>query len=162
MVTSPYSSNLNGPVEVAVESAKKLLLKTAKDGDDFPLELLAIRNAPSQSIGSSPTQRLMNRRTRTLLPTNSTLLEPRSLSTNQEREKLKDVQKRQARYYNAHAKYSSTLHERDTVKLKAFQRGQKEWKKGMVVERLDERSYEIETTDGSTNMRNRIHLRKHQ
>ena len=30
----------------------------------------------------------------------------------------------------------------------------------MVVERLDERSYEIETADGSTYRRNRIHLRK--
>ena len=37
--------------------------------------------------------------------TTTTVLEPRSLCTNQEREKLKDVQKRQARYYNVHAKY---------------------------------------------------------
>ena len=160
MVTSPYNSKANGQVEAAVKSAKKLLRKTARGGDDFHLGLLAIRNTPSQGIGSSPAQRLMNRRTRTLLPTTSTLLEPRSLSTNQEREKLKDVKKMQAKHYNAHAKDLPPLHEGDTVRLKPFQLGQKEWKKGAVVERLDERSYEIETADGSTYRRNRIHLRK--
>ena len=66
----------------------------------------------------------------------------------------------QARYYNARAKDLPPLHEGDTVRLKPFQLGQKEWKKGAVVERLDERSYEIETADGSTYSRNRIHLRK--
>ena len=89
MVTSPYSSKANGKVEAAVRSAKKLLRKTAKSGNGFHLGLLAERNTPSQGIGSSPAQRLMNRRTRSLLPTTSTLLEPRSLNTNQEREKLK-------------------------------------------------------------------------
>ena len=133
MVTSPYNSKANGKVEAAVKYAKTLLRKTAKGGDNFHLGLLAVRNTPSQGIGSSPAQRLMNRRTRTLLPTTSTLLEPRSLSTNQEREKLKDVQKRQARYYNAHAKDLPPLHEGDTVRLKPFQVGQKEWKNGVVV-----------------------------
>ena len=48
-----------------------------------------------------------------------------------------------------------------TLRLKLFQHAQKEWKKGtVVVERLDERSYEIETADGSTYRRNRVHLRK--
>lgn len=160
MVTSPYNSKANGKVEVAVKSAKKLFRKTAKGGDDFYLGLLVERNTPSQGIGSSPAQQLMSRRTRSLLPTISTLLEPRSLNTNQEREKLMDVQKRQARYNNAHSKDLPPLNEGDTVGLKLFQLGQKEWKKGVVVERLEERSYEIETADGSTYRLNRIHLQK--
>ena len=102
-VTSPYNSKANGKVEAAVKSAKRLLRKTAKAGDDFYLGLLAERNTPSQGIGSSPVQRLMNRRTRTLLPTTSTLLEPRTLNSAHEREKLKEVQQRQARYYNTNA-----------------------------------------------------------
>ena len=44
--------------------------------------------------------------------------------------------------------------------MKPFQLGQKEWKKGVVVERLDERSYEIDKGDGSTYRRNRFYLRK--
>ena len=103
----------------------------------------------------------MNTRTRTLLPTTSTLLEPRSLRyQSREREKLKDVQNWQARYYNAHAKDQPPLNEGDAVQLKPFQLKQKEWKKGVGVERLDDRSYEIETADGATYMGNRIHLRK--
>nr|XP_058948927.1 uncharacterized protein K02A2.6-like [Pocillopora verrucosa] len=116
--------------------------------------------SPYNRIGSSPVQRLMNRRTRTLLPTTGSLLEPRTLSSSHEREKLKDVQKRQARYYNSDAHDLPELNEGDNLRLKPFVLGQKEWKKGVVVERLDERSYEIETADGSSYRRNRAHLKK--
>ena len=102
----------------------------------------------------------MNSRTRTLLPTTGSLLEPRALSSSREREKLKDVQKRQARYYNADARDLPELNEGATVRLKPFVLGQKEWKRGVVVERLDERSYEVETADGSSYRRNRAHLKK--
>ena len=102
----------------------------------------------------------MNSRTRTLLPTTGSLLEPRALSSSREREKLKDVQKRQARYYNADAHDLPELNEGATVRLKPFVLGQKEWKRGVVVERLDERSYEVETADGSSYRRNRAHLKK--
>lgn len=44
--------------------------------------------------------------------------------------------------------------------MKPFRLGQKEWKKGLVVSRLDERSYEVEAADGSTCRRNRAHLKK--
>ena len=160
MVTSPYNIKANGKVEAAVKSAKKMLRKTAKGGDDFHLELLAERNIPTQGIGSSPVQRLMNRRTRTLLPTTGPLMESRTLSTSHEREKLKYVEKRQAWYYNANAHNLPELNERDTVRMKPFVLGQKEWKKGVVVERLDERSYEFETADGSSYRRNRAHIKK--
>ena len=67
-------------MEVAVKSAKLLLRKAAKGGDDFYLGFLAERNIPSQDVKSSPVQRLRNRRTRTLLPTTGNLLEPRNLN----------------------------------------------------------------------------------
>ena len=63
---------------------------------------------------------------------------------------MKDVQKRRAQYYNADADNLPELNEGDTVRLKPFVLGQKEWKKGVVVERLDKRSYEVETADGSS------------
>ena len=65
--TSPYKSKANGKVEAVLKSAKRLLRKSDKAGDDFYLGLFAERNIPSQGIGISPVQRLMNRRTRTLL-----------------------------------------------------------------------------------------------
>ena len=103
----------------------------------------------------------MNRRTRTLLPTTGNLLEPRTLNTSHERETLREVQKRhQARYYNSNAQDLPALSEGDTVRMKPFTLGQKECKKGLIVERLYERSYEVETADGSSYRRNRVHLKR--
>ena len=65
MVTSPYNSKANGKVAAAVKSAKKFLRNSAKGGDDFHKRVLVICNTPSQGIGSSSAQRLINRRTRT-------------------------------------------------------------------------------------------------
>lgn len=44
--------------------------------------------------------------------------------------------------------------------MKPFKLGQKEWKKGQVIQRLDQRSYEVETNDGTIYRRNRVHLNK--
>ncbi len=45
----------------------------------------------------------------------------------------------------------------DVVRIKPFVRGQKEWRKGTVSKRLDERSYEVDTDQG-TLRRNRRFL----
>ena len=58
---SPHNSKANGKVEAAVKSAKQLLRKTIKGGEDQYLALLAHRNTPTQGVGTSPAQRLMNR-----------------------------------------------------------------------------------------------------
>ena len=58
------------------------------------LALLEIKNTPTQGLGSSPAQRLLNRRTRTLLPMSSKLLAPRGEEyLNQDRIRLKDLQR---------------------------------------------------------------------
>ena len=124
--TSPYNSKVNGKAEAAVKSAKRLLRKTVKGGDDFYLGLLAEPSIPSQGVGSSPVQRLMNRRTRKLLSITGNLLEPRSFNTSHEREKLRGVQKRQARYYNSNDQDLPALSEGDTVRMKPVTLGQKE------------------------------------
>ena len=51
------------------------------------------------------------------------------------------------------------LNKRDTIRLKPFRMGKKEWEKGVVHKRLDEQSYEIETPSG-TFRKNRIDMRK--
>ena len=155
---SPYNSKANGKAEAAVKSAKCLLRKTAKGGEDQYLALLAHRNTPTQGVGSSPAQRLMNRRTRTLLPTVTTLLEPRTISKGHERERMKDQQQRQAYYYNRSARDLPPLKEGETVRMKPFVLGQKHWKKAVVARRLDHRSYEVDT-GGTIYRRNRAHLR---
>ena len=61
--TSPHHSK----VESVVKVTEHMLQKTARSGDHQYLALLNIRNA----LDSSPAQRLMGRRTRTLLTTTS-------------------------------------------------------------------------------------------
>ena len=75
---SPGNSKANGKVESAVKTAKNLLRKALSAGTDPYIAILDYRNTPTQGMKSSPAQRLMNRRTRTLLPTTKTLLQPRA------------------------------------------------------------------------------------
>jgi hypothetical protein len=156
---SPGHSNANGKVESAVKTAKNLL-KKAKDANTDPyLAILDHRNTPSQATSTSPAQKLMNRRTKTLLPTSGKLLEPRGIQLGAERERLKNAQLKQADSYNRSAKDLPSLEEGDVIRMQPFKKSSKEWQKGMVTKRLDERSYEVETRKG-TYRRNRVHLRK--
>ena len=127
MVSSPYNSKANGKVEAAVKAAKKLLKKTTKSGEDQYLALLAHRNIPNEGLHSSPVQRLMNRRTRTLLPTTNRLLQSRICNPQHERERMKNSQKKQAYYYNRNAHDLPILDEGETVRMKPFIQGSKDW-----------------------------------
>ena len=151
------NSKANGKVEAAVKSAKRLLRKTAKGGLGF----LAERNIPSQGFGSSPVQRPINGGDEDSSSHNwqyAGAKEPEHKSW--EREKLRDVQKKQACSYNTSAHDLPTLEWGDTVRINPFIQEQKEWKKGVVVERLDEGSYKVETTDGSSYRRNTVHFKQ--
>ena len=157
--TSPHHSKAKGKVESAVKVAKRMLRKTAKSGEDQYLALLNIRNAQTQGVDRSPSQRLMGRRTRTLLQAARSLLEPRNPLNPHEMEQLQLNQKRQAKYYNRTAHDLPTLREGNTVRMKPFVLGQHTWKKAAVTRRLDERSYEVQAS-GTTYRRNRQHLVK--
>jgi len=76
VTSSPYFSQSNGRAEVAVKSTKHLL----KTCSDPLLGLLHLRNTPTKGNTYSPVQRLMGRRTRTLMPITSVLLYPITVS----------------------------------------------------------------------------------
>ena len=152
--------NANGKAESGVKAAKQMMEKCKRSNNDPYMALLEIRNTPTQGVGSSPSQRLINRRTRTLLPMTHNLLRPTGeLEHECDKLKVKNNQTMQATYYNRRAKDLPVLKEGDRVRLKPFRLGQKGWNKGTVVARLDERSYDIETPDGMFR-RNRVHIRK--
>ena len=56
--------------------AKKLIKKTEQDGRFLWKAILDWRNTPTKEVGTSPTQSLMSRRTKTQLPTADVLLKP--------------------------------------------------------------------------------------
>ena len=72
---------------------------------------------------------------------------------------LKKRQEKQAQHYNKSATALEPLDTGDVVRMKPFVAGKKR-EKAMVKERLDERSYTVETANGDTYRRNRFHVRK--
>jgi len=113
---------------------------------------------PSQGIGRSPAQRLMNRRTRTTLPTTERLLQPNVVEKEAEQSRLRNLKQRQAYYYNRNTKDLPPLQEGQTFRMKPFTQD-KTWQKATVQQRLDERSYLVENKNGTVFRRNRVHLR---
>ena len=73
--------------------------------------------------------------------------------------RIKTRQQRQAHYYNKKARDLPPLEEGDVTRLRPFALNGKTWEKASVPERLDERSYQIETED-VTYRTNRVDLRK--
>ena len=90
LTSSPRYPQSNGKIENAVKIAQSnCIMAKARDACSDPnLSLLDYRNTPAEGVGSSPSQRLFGRRTRTLLPTSSRLLSPETIqgSTQAKRE----------------------------------------------------------------------------
>ena len=109
---------------------------------------------PYNRTYTSPAQRMFNRRTRTLLPTKSTLLIPEiPQGVKQSKQKNQETQKH---YYDKHAKELPPLNIGDTVRLEHGQT----WIKARVTADAGIRSYKVVTEDGREYRRNRKHLKK--
>ena len=75
--SSPGNSKANSKAESAVKTAKRLIRKVIEAREEPYLAILDYRNTPTQGMAFSPVKRLMNRRTKTLIPPAATLLQPR-------------------------------------------------------------------------------------
>ena len=155
--SSPHHHRANGKVESAVKVVKSLIKKALKDNKDPWLALLDQRNTPTESLGTSPAQRLMSRRTRTLLPTATNLLYPKVLENVTEKLKLR---RQKAKWY--HDRSSRNLPDIEIgqdVRVAPLQRNQT-WKMGTCLEKLSDRSYVVKTdSDNQILRRNREFLK---
>lgn len=136
--------------------AKNLSRKAMDDKADPYLAMLDHRNTPAKGL-LSPAQKLMSRRTKTLLPTREDLLKP-ELPKNL-RKSVKQDRRRQEHSFNHKVKPLKPLYPGDVVRMKPHINGQKEWRKAVVWRRLDERSYHVKV-DGDLYRRNRVDLKK--
>ena len=89
-------------------------------------------------------QRLCGRRTRTLLPTATSLLKP--TTTPGVRYKLLKKKERQTYYYNRGTRELSPLRKGDAVVMLPSPQARK-WKKAQVEDQVDVRSYAVRTED---------------
>ncbi|XP_021351342.1 uncharacterized protein K02A2.6-like [Mizuhopecten yessoensis] len=162
VTSSPGYAQSNGKSEQAVKTAKRLMKLVKPSHKDPFLALLDFRNTPSQGMDSSPVQRLMNRRTKTLMKTKASLLKPQVQMSSNAKKQLKGVKKRHAFYYNQSAKNLKPLGNGEVVRIaphESMLNNQKTWKRGVVNEQINKRSYDVTTEDGRTYRRNRLHLR---
>ena len=151
--SSPYYPQSNGKAEKAVQTVKNLLCKAQVDGQDYHLALLDLRNTPTDH--GSPAQRLMGRRTKTLLPTTKKLLLPKTINPSAVKKGLLHQQARQKHYYDRHSKPLSQLGMGDKVR---FRKGTS-WVPAVITRDAElPRSYVITTPDGSSYRRNRRDL----
>ena len=121
---------------------------------DAHLALLDHRNTPTDQTGTSPSQWLFGRRTRTLLPLSPELLKPES--HHNVTAKLRNSQTKHAEYYNKMAKPLKPLHPGDTIRMKLP--GEEQWSLGACKRQVDTRSYLVEC-QGRVYRRNRRQLR---
>ena len=152
-LTDPYHSQSNGKAESAVKIAKRLLRKSADSNQDVHKAVLDWRNTPTAGIGSSPAQRLMARRTKTLLPTSEALLQP--VIPTQVEERITEKKQKIQRQYDKTAKELPALNVGEVVRMKPPPGDlSREWKRGRCIKKLGERSYIVDV-GGRAFQRNR-------
>ena len=101
--SSPHYPQNNGKAENAVKTVKNLFKKCKASGQSEYLALLDWRNTPSESMDTSPAQRLMGRRCKTLLPTTTALLQPR-YDTDEDARVLLGQKEKQRYHYDKNAR----------------------------------------------------------
>ena len=155
---SPGNSKANGAAEAAVKIAKNLMKKAQYDREDPYIALLNYRNTPQEGLNSSPVQRLMGRRTNTLVPTKESLLQPKSIDSSEFITRKEDM-KYQAAEKHRTQKELPPLSAGTPVRMQPIRTGQTEWKEATVTKQLSNRSYTVEGAEGRSYVRDRKHLR---
>ena len=155
--SSPYHSQGNGRAEAAVKVSESMLKKS----DDFHIALLNYRNTPPKGHTYSPAQRMLNRRTRTTLPTPDHLLAPTAIGSATVTEEIKTKRKASKVQYD-----KTAGREHNVINIGEFvyarpppRQSGNPWAYGRVTDKHRPRSYTIKTPS-STIRRNRIHVRR--
>lgn len=155
---SPGNSKSNGAVEAAVKIAKSLMIKSNHQHEDPYIALLNYRNTPQEGVEYSPVQRLMGRRTRTLIPTKPSLLQPETVKPNLLQAQRENKQVRMSERF-IHKRYLNPLKLNESVRLQPIQQNVKIWKPATVTKQLNTHSYIVKTDEGREIRRNREQLR---
>jgi hypothetical protein len=155
--SSPQYPKSNGKAESGVKIMKKIFRRAKQEEKDKWLALLEWRNTVTPGMNSSPVQRLMARRTRSLLPCAPSHYDPEVQPNVIEGiVKKKKVAKSN---YDKGAKQLPKLVIGQPVRVKTHpQLPHSDWKPGTVVKEAAPRSYIVDVA-GHQYRRNRVHVR---
>ena len=151
--SSPRYPRGNGLAEKGVGIAKKLM-KNAKDDKESPYVLFLEYRNTLLDCGYSPAQLLIGRRTKPFVPITSKALQPHQIDPKKVRLSVNRSKGKQKQNYDKSSKVLKPLCINDAVRIQLG----KIWKPAKVLKKLGERSYLVQTRDGSTYRRNRLHL----
>ena len=112
-------------VETSVKIPKNILRTSMTANEDPWLAILAFRNTPTEGMATSPAQRLMSRRTKTLMPMVEHRLFPDSSGQETDVRDRQLKQEKQEEYYNKTSKDLPELKAGDEVWVKPHTLGQK-------------------------------------
>ena len=140
-------------MEAAVKQAKRIL----KMSRDPWMAILEQRNATDEL--ASPNEKLNSRRTRTVIPVKSELLEPHVIPTSSIIRASVKKKQQNKRYHNKKGKPPHPLVVGDSIRAKIRPQSSPLWTQGSVVRREPDRSY-IVKADGREYRRSRCHIRK--
>ena len=154
--SSPGHSQANGAAEVAVRTMKRILRKCHAAGEDPFVALLNLRNTPTEGLNTSPAQRLLGRRTLSMMPTADNKLDPGYKKARNEAELKED---RRVKGTSEIMRGLTRLNIGENVRMQPIGTRQKEWKEGTVKGIINSRSYEVQDEKGHLYRRNRRYLR---
>ncbi|CAG2239417.1 unnamed protein product [Mytilus edulis] len=137
VTSSPHYPQSNGLAEKTVQTVKNMFNKCKKDGKDPYVALLEYRTTPLD-IGYTPSQLLMCRKLRSVLPTTLEELVPKTP------------------IYNEGSKPLKSLNSGDSVRIRG---SNGLWKPAIISSQHPaSRSYIVESQDGGIYRRNRRHI----
>ena len=138
--SSPKYPQSNGLVERSIQTIKNLMMKT-KESEWFSV-ILEYNNTPKLNQ-DRPSQMLMGRRLRTILPALNILNRP-DYNTEYHINNLQQNQYKAKLYYDRKCKNLSKLRVGQLVYIKD---GTRDWKKGKIIKVLEYDSYEVEISN---------------
>ena len=147
--SSPHHPKGNGTAEAAVKQAKRIL----KMSHDPWMAILEQRNTPDEL--ASPNEKLNSRRTRTVIPVKSELLEPHVIPTSSIIRASVKKKQQNKRYHDKKGKPPPSLVVVDGIHGKIGPQLSPLWTQGSVVIRESDRSY-IVKADGCEFRRNDV------
>lgn len=156
ITTSPFYAQSNGQAEKAVGIAKNLLKKSLMSGIELDLVLLEYRNTPVCGLKYSPSEMLFSRKTRTQLPINTQLLQPKLVEN--VREDLVRNNEKTKQYYDQKSKERKIWFDpNDPIVF----RKNKRWEPGQIINKhFTPRSYIIRDQNNRIVRRNQIDIKK--
>ena len=155
ITSSPHYPQSNGFIERQIGWLKPIIKKCMKSGQNINMALMNIRATPVSNNIPSPAELLMKRKITTLLPSRS------EMDYDPIKQQMQNKKHQQMLQYNKTAAPNDLPPLYPGQDVRVFDKTSKTWSPATVITRCPEpRSYTVQTNNGTTVRRNRVHLRE--